>query len=472
VSIQPSIGRLVESFGPLMGRRTFAKFSVLLLVWSLAPQRRTVTELIKTLRSLERRQRRLEHGHHSSYHRFFSRDIWKMNRLGARLGELLKPWLPAEGPITTVIDDCLFRRPGAAVLGNGFHHDPLATVSSGHHTQRVLAAGLDFVVFALVVPIPFMHAKAMAIPIAWELYRTPGTCPKDDHHTRPQLAVRLLKHVRTLWSDGRKVRVSVDDGYSCKEVLRNLPENVEIVGRLPPSARLTDPTVIQGKLGRPRVWGVDLPKPTEVAADDKRPWVTEEVKLYGKTMKVATKSQNVVWKSGRPDQTLKMVITHDVQDRYAKDWFLFISAPTASAVEVVEAMGRRWTLETCFRDVKQTLGAETTCNGHKHTRKRGEAGGARKSGFVADPKETPVASARTVPFAMLVYGLIVLWYLMWVEVNPFQPLEDVQRARRQAPWYRHKIKVSFADMHRTFNLAIHDQLDQLLPPQPLQLQPE
>ena len=68
MSIQPSIGRLVESFGPLMGRRTFAKFSVLLLVWSLAPQRRTVTELIKTLRSLERRQRRLEHGHHSSYH--------------------------------------------------------------------------------------------------------------------------------------------------------------------------------------------------------------------------------------------------------------------------------------------------------------------------------------------------------------------------------------------------------------------
>ena len=71
-----------------------------------------------------------------------------------------------------------------------------------------------------------------------------------------------------------------------------------------------------------------------------------------------------------------------------------------------------------------------------------------------------MASARTIPFGMLVYGFIVLWYLMAVQAHPLLPIEDVQRARSEASWYRHKIKVSFADMHRTFNDAFHSQFEE------------
>ena len=48
---------------------------------------------------------------------------------------------------------------------------------------------------------------------------------------------------------------------------------------------------------------------------------------------------------------------------------------------------------------------------------------------------------RTVPFILTVYGLVVLWYL--AEGNAE---EDVERARRRAPWYRKKQEPSFGDM--------------------------
>lgn len=452
MTIQPSIHGLVECFRPLMRRPTFRKLQVLLLAWSLARHRRTVTELIKTLHRLHISLR-----HHSFYHRFFSRDKWDINELGRRLAELLEPWLPSDEPIQAAIDDVLCRRPGPALLGNGFHHDPLASIATGHHTQRVLAAGLDFVVVALVVPLPFMASKVIAIPVGWELYRTPNTCPEDLHRTRPQLASCLLERVRTFWPIERKVRVSVDDAYSCEQVLRHLPTNIILDGRLHPRARLTAPTVVQSGKGRPRQWGEDLPKPVEVAADTSRPWTRRTVELYGGNVTVDTKSRLIVWKKGEPGQVLKMVITHDVQGRYEKDWYLFSTEPESSEEEVLQSIARRWTIETCFRDVKQILGVETTCNGHKHRRRRGEPRGKRKPGFVADPDDEPVASARTIPFGMLVYGFIVLWYLMAVEAHPLLPVDDVQRARAEARWYRQKIKVSFADMQRTFNDAIHSQ---------------
>ena len=54
---------------------------------------------------------------------------------------------------------------------------------------------------------------------------------------------------------------------------------------------------------------------------------------------------------------------------------------------------------------------------------------------------TKGAVARTVPFILTIYALVVLWYLS----NGFVR-DDVERARRRAPWYREKTEPSFGDM--------------------------
>ena len=55
------------------------------------------------------------------------------------------------------------------------------------------------------------------------------------------------------------------------------------------------------------------------------------------------------------------------------------------------------------------------------------------------------AVQHTVPFILTVYALIVLWYFYNGDVQ-----EDVERARRRAPWYRHKNEPSFGDMLAAF----------------------
>ncbi len=52
-----------------------------------------------------------------------------------------------------------------------------------------------------------------------------------------------------------------------------------------------------------------------------------------------------------------------------------------------------------------------------------------------------MSSKRTLPFGMLCYSLVVLWY-----IEHGHPTRDVALARAMAPWYRHKTSISFADM--------------------------
>jgi hypothetical protein len=56
---------------------------------------------------------------------------------------------------------------------------------------------------------------------------------------------------------------------------------------------------------------------------------------------------------------------------------------------------------------------------------------------------------RTVPFGLVCYSLVVVWYVLHG-----QPALDLAAHRALAPWYRHKHAVSFADMHAALRHAI------------------
>ena len=78
----------------------------------------------------------------------------------------------------------------------------------------------------------------------------------------------------------------------------------------------------------------------------------------------------------------------------------------------------RWSIEVAIFDAKQITGA----------------GQARN--------RVAKAVERTVPFALLIQSLVVLWY-----AGHGDPAADLATARAAAPWYTTKTEPAYADMH-------------------------
>ena len=113
---------------------------------------------------------------------------------------------------------------------------------------------------------------------------------------------------------------------------------------------------------------------------------------------------------------LKVVVVHLAGG--SRPWRVFFSTDAhASALEVVQRVAGRWSIEVCFRDLKQLLG------------------------FADSRARNRLAVLRTAPFAGLCYTLLVLWYVQLA--GGWQQLKLPYR-----PWYTTKDSVSFADVLR------------------------
>jgi hypothetical protein len=89
----------------------------------------------------------------------------------------------------------------------------------------------------------------------------------------------------------------------------------------------------------------------------------------------------------------------------------------ASAKEIVERYATRWSIEVAIEDAKQI----------------GGVGEARN--------RVQLAVERTVPFALIVNALAIVWY-----ATVGYDKQDVVERRELAPWYRDKAEPSVADM--------------------------
>ena len=87
------------------------------------------------------------------------------------------------------------------------------------------------------------------------------------------------------------------------------------------------------------------------------------------------------------------------------------------AEHIISAYAARWSIEVVFAQMRGILGVGQARNRTAH------------------------AVARTVPFGLTVYTLIILWY-----AQHGRPTQDVTAHRALSPWYRTKTEPSFQDM--------------------------
>jgi hypothetical protein len=348
--------------------------------------------------------------HHSRVHDFFARRRWEPDRLGLVLLDfLVSVFVAAGAPIRLAVDDTLFGRSGRRVWGAHYLHDGAQPEGSGRRTRW----GNCWVVVVLIVELPCVGGRPVALPILFRLFR-----PRDDRHphrrSQPELARTLIDMVLPRFPTG--VLELVMDGAYATKAWRGLPERVTVTTRMRANAALFELAPPRtGRRGRPALKGARLQSLAELAASA----VFAPVTITGPDGRSRVEH---VWRTSclwyGPFHTRPVVIML-IRKPDRPDGFDIALASTdsdATSAQLIARYDGRWTIETAHQEAK--------AHGVGQARNR-----VRR------------AVERTVPFGFLCQTITIAWYALYGD-----PDGDLDAHRRAAPWYRQKATISYSDM--------------------------
>jgi hypothetical protein len=342
---------LVQVLAVHFANPTYQRFSTLLVAALLTTGRRTVANLLRTLRHLAP-------GHRTGYQRVLSRAPWSGLALGCALMRFVLDHIIPDGPVALVGDDTVDGHPGRRVYGKGRHRDAVRS----SHSYTAWRYGHKWVVLAVLVKFPFA-ARRWALPVLVDLYRTPevSTAEGVRHRTPAQLMCRLLRVLLTRFPN-RTFVFAGDSGYGTHEVARfcyRHRDRLTLVSKLHPDANLFEPPPPYAGKGRPRVKGKRVPKPRQAAETASRTRLAV-VWYGGGTRRVEAATGVGHWyKGGCGLVPLRWVFVKDATGTH-RDEFLFTTDTASSADAVVGAYCGRWNIETTFQESRSCLGLETT----------------------------------------------------------------------------------------------------------------
>jgi hypothetical protein len=394
---------------PAFTRPGFDNMAVIFTGWVLTNGPHAVTQALVATQVAGRR-------HHEAFHRFFSRGSWIPDKVGHLLFDKVIAKLVEPGAtIRAAVDDTLATKKGAEVFGIGSHLDAVRSTKA----FRVFAFGHVWVVLVVVVSVPFSQ-RPWALPVLFRLYRNKKECKKNGARFRKktQLAREMIL-ILASWAPERRIEVAADSAYCNATVLKKLPKRVVFFGDIRPDAVLTAQPPRRrpkGRRGCPPIRGRGLPKPSVLAADSRRPWQKCKIELYGTTRTIYYKTVDAQWYRACGGELVRIVVVRVDSGNIGIRVF-FCTDPTVLPDEILRVYAGRWSIEVCFRDMKQHLGFSDSS--------------ARK-------KE---AVERVAPFVGYIYTSLVLWFTdgVWQTRLATPPLR---------PWYRHKKGLCFSDVLR------------------------
>jgi hypothetical protein len=410
-TLPASLVGLLWVFRPCFTAPTFRTFCALAAGLLAQPGRRTVCGMLvgAGLAGV---------WHHWRAHRFFARAAWDVSQVGAVLaGLVVDRLIPGGAAVLVAVDDTLFRRSGRRVADAFWQHDG----SRPGPKRAQVGYGNNWLIAGIVVDLPFLD-RAVCLPVAFALVAKDGASK--------QILTGQLIATLAAALPGRRLHVVADsayagaDGAETRTALhgRGLPAGASLTSRLRANAVLTAiATPVPGKPGRPKRIGDRLgtPKHLATAMTAQARWTSATVSRYGRTDQVELADTTCLWYGVYRSRTMRVILLRDPGRRTTAGYQLALITTdlTSPAADIVTRYAARWSIEVAIEDAKQITGV----------------GQARN--------RTPTAVARTVPFALTVQSLAVLWYTLHGH-----PPDTITERRDQAPWYRDKTQPSYLDM--------------------------
>jgi hypothetical protein len=396
---------LLESFSGAFSKPTFTRFVVLLIGSVLAFGRRTVTNIVWTVRCLV-------DGDVSSYHRVLSRASWSLWPLAKIVAAAAIALVPDDEPVSIAGDDTPQQRKGKKVYGKARHRDPIRST----HSHTVWLFGHKWVVLSILVKLPCCW-RYWALPVLMALYRDKATNQAEGrrHKTPTDLARQMLATL-IHWFPQRQFVFCGDGGFASHELARfchRHREHITLVSRFHPKANLYEeaPPRQAKQKGRSRVKGRKLPTPQDVVKTAKAAKAT--VDWYGgQPRNVALISGEGHWyKAGGGLVSVRWVHVKDLDGTHRDDW-LYTTDPSLAADAIVSFFTRRWAIEVTFEESRAHLGLATCRN------------------------RCEKSVLRTMPCLLGLFSVVVLIYA--------EHLRTHKPAIRRTPWYE-KDEPTFAD---------------------------
>jgi hypothetical protein len=343
---------LVDSFASLFSRRVWRHVPLLVVGAILAPGRRMVSSVLRTV-GLSQEQ------HFQTYHRVLNRAVWSSLKASRILLRLLVSTFASSGPVVLGIDETIERRRGATIAAAGIYRDPVRS----SHSHFVKVNGLRWVCLMLLVPIPWA-GRVWALPFLSALAPSERYTQRHGcrHKPVPLWARQLIRLVHR-WLPDRSLVVVGDRGYAALDLLDAVRPVATMITRLRLDARLVAPPPprLPRQNGRPRIVGPRLPTLEQVQARPETIWTSVTLaRWYGdRDRRIEYVSQTALWyHTGFVPVPIRWVLIRDPLGKFATQ-ALLCTDQEADPLQILLWFARRWQMEVTFHEVRDHLGVET-----------------------------------------------------------------------------------------------------------------
>lgn len=316
----------------------------------------------------------------SADYRLFSQERFDLDGVFDAVRNEVLDLLPAGAPVVAALDDTLLEKRGAKVPGVSYRRDPM-----GPPFRPNFIRAQRFIQLSMALPNGPQPSGARMIPVDFRHAPTPAKPGKNAEAERwaeyrelskeMNLSARGIGRIRALRKglDGspggaeRRLITAVDGSYTNSKVLKGLPENTTLIGRIRKDAKLyhlPDESDRPAR-GRKPVYGKRAPTPEELRKDETVKWETVDVWAAGKVHEFHFKSiAPIRSRTAGEKHDLRLIVIRPLAYRpskgakllYRKPACLICTDPNLPVEEVIQAYVWRWDIEVNIRDEKQLIG--------------------------------------------------------------------------------------------------------------------
>lgn len=313
----------------------------------------------------------------SAAYRLFKKDRMDINSLFDVVRQKSISILPGCQRIIAHMDDTIIRKRGKKIPGTAWRRDPL-----GPPFRVNFIWGQRFIQISLAVAQEQGFCQSRSIPIDFHhspSIKKPGRLATEEEilefkKQRPSASLSnqgsiRIRHLRNkLDEDGHQNKnlcLGVDGSYTNHTVLKQLPPNTTLIGRIRKDTKLYAIPEKQPAKGRKKVYGQQMPTPEQIRQSND--YIHTEIKAWaaGKvhTFKVKV-IKNLKWRSAGQHHTLQLIVINPLRYRLTKASRILYRDPTylictdnnMNLEELLQAYLWRWEIEVNFRDEKTLLG--------------------------------------------------------------------------------------------------------------------